>query len=597
VGSLPEAQFIQSLLASLAEGIIVYDGELRYQFWNRAMERMTGVSQDEVLGRYAPDVFPFVREHGIDKLLARALAGETVQGPDIPYWVPQTGRQGWQAGSYRPHVDGGGRIVGVVAVIRDITERKRVEEELRRATEEWEQTFDAVPDAVAILDAEHRIVRVNQAMASRLGLAPEQCVGRRCYEVVHGLPEAPPACPHVQTCRDGLEHSAEVCEGRLGGDFLVTTTPRLDAHGELLGAVHVARDITARKRREEELQRSQADLNRAQAVARTGSWRLDVRRNELLWSDETHRIFGIPRGTPLSYEAFLGAVHPDDRAQVDERWQAALRGEPYDIEHRIVVAGDVKWVRERAELECDEHGALLGGFGTVQDITERKLTEAELRATLAEKEAALQDNATLLQEVHHRTKNNLQMLCDMLYLQAETTQSVEGKSILDAASLRIFAFARLHEQLYLSLQRGRVQLCEYLQGVIRGFQQLHPDVPITVDVPTQGVHLDLDRTIHCGLLVNELLTNSLKHAFPADAPGEIGVRLIADKAIVLQVWDRGKGLPADLDPACATSLGLRLVHILSRRLHATVSVEHDGGTRFTIRFPVRADSPVEPRPE
>jgi two-component sensor histidine kinase len=111
------------------------------------------------------------------------------------------------------------------------------------------------------------------------------------------------------------------------------------------------------------------------------------------------------------------------------------------------------------------------------------------------------------------------------------------------------------------------------------------------------VHLDLDRTIHCGLLVNELLTNSLKHAFPADAPGEIGVRLIADKAIVLQVWDRGKGLPADLDPACATSLGLRLVHILSRRLRATVSVEHDGGTRFTIRFPVRADSPVEPRPE
>jgi PAS domain S-box-containing protein len=116
-------------------------------------------------------------------------------------------------------------------------------------------------------------------------------------------------------------------------------------------------------------------------VAKTGSWRLDVKRNELLWSEETYRMFGVPKGTPLTYETFLNYVHPDDKAYVDESWQAAVRGEPYDIEHRIVVNGEVKWVREKVELEFDNDNVLLGGFGTVQDVTERKKAEEELRET------------------------------------------------------------------------------------------------------------------------------------------------------------------------------------------------------------------------
>jgi two-component system CheB/CheR fusion protein len=139
------------------------------------------------------------------------------------------------------------------------------------------------------------------------------------------------------------------------------------------------RDDTERKVNEKALQESRDDLNRAQAVAHTGSWRLDVQRNELLWSDETHRMFGIPKGSPLTYETFLATVHPDDRQYVDKKWTAALRGEPYDVEHRIVVGETVKWVRELAELDFDSRGALVGGFGTVQDITEMKQSEAALR--------------------------------------------------------------------------------------------------------------------------------------------------------------------------------------------------------------------------
>jgi PAS domain S-box-containing protein len=138
-------------------------------------------------------------------------------------------------------------------------------------------------------------------------------------------------------------------------------------------------EITARRKAEEALLESEKDLTHAQAVAQTGSWRLNVRHNELLWSDETYRIFGIPSDTPMTYETFLSSVHPEDREYVDQRWTAALHGEPYDIEHRIIVGNTVKWLHEKAELELDSQGLLQGGFGTVQDITDHKRIENELR--------------------------------------------------------------------------------------------------------------------------------------------------------------------------------------------------------------------------
>jgi len=134
--------------------------------------------------------------------------------------------------------------------------------------------------------------------------------------------------------------------------------------------------INARNR---ELAESEATLNRAQAVASLGSWQLDIARGELRWSAETYRIFAIPAGTPVDYDLFLSRIHPDDRAAVDTAWRTALKGESYDITHRIVVDGAVKWVREQAELLFDAAGRLTGGTGTVQDVTARREAEIRLR--------------------------------------------------------------------------------------------------------------------------------------------------------------------------------------------------------------------------
>jgi PAS domain S-box-containing protein len=136
----------------------------------------------------------------------------------------------------------------------------RTQEALIRAKDEWERTFDAVPDLVAILDEKHRVVRVNRAMAERLGIRPEDAVGLPCYRCVHGA-EGPPAfCPHSRLLADGKEHRSEVHEPRLGGHFLVSVSPLRDAEGRVVGSVHVAHDITERKRAEEEVRGVRDDL-------------------------------------------------------------------------------------------------------------------------------------------------------------------------------------------------------------------------------------------------------------------------------------------------------------------------------------------------
>lgn len=158
-----------------------------------------------------------------------------------------------------PLKNSSGEVTGLVAASTDATHHKKAEQELWRAKDDWERTFDSVPDFIAILDNQYRIVRANRAMAQQLGVTPEKAIGLFCYQCVHGLDNPPDFCPHSQTVKDGEEHTAEVYEPRLGGDFLVSTTPLRDEEGRIIGSVHVARNITERKKAEEYLQK-QAEL-------------------------------------------------------------------------------------------------------------------------------------------------------------------------------------------------------------------------------------------------------------------------------------------------------------------------------------------------
>ncbi|MFA6970367.1 MAG: response regulator [Gallionella sp.] len=157
-------------------------------------------------------------------------------------------------------------------------------------------------------------------------------------------------------------------------DDAVEAQTRLETANEQL-----RNEMAGRKRVEQSLRDSEAKLNRAQAVAQLGSWNLDIASNRLEWSEEAHRIFGIPGKDVTDLDTFESTLHPDDREMVLKAWGKAVAGAPYDIEHRIVANGEIRWVRERAIIERDAEGRALSGIGTTQDISDRKMAEAVLR--------------------------------------------------------------------------------------------------------------------------------------------------------------------------------------------------------------------------
>ena len=247
-------------------------------------------------------------------------------------------------------------------------------ETIARQRDQIANILNSMVDGIYIVNQQYDIEFVNLALETQFGTVE----GRKCYQYLHDREEACPWCKNEAVFSEGKIVSWEWHSEKTGRTYDLMDVPLKNADGSVSKLV-VFRDITNRKQAEQTLRESEQDLNRAQAVAHTGSWRMDVQRNQLLWSDETHRIFGIPKGTTMTYETFLSSVHPEDREYVDRKWMAALHGEPYDIEHRIVVGNEIRWVHERAELEFNSKGELKGGFGTVQDITERKRIENELR--------------------------------------------------------------------------------------------------------------------------------------------------------------------------------------------------------------------------
>ena len=310
-----------------------------------------------------------------------ALAGEPY---DIEHRITSNGQVKWVREKAELEFDKDDNLIGGFGTVQDITARKQAEEALAVSESRYRRLFEAAHDGILILDSDSgQIVDVNPFMKDLLGYSHEELLNKKLWEIGPFKDIAASKESFLELQNKGFVRyenlPLETKDGRRMAVEFVSNVYLVD-HKKVIQCN--IRDITDRVRAEQALRESQHDLGRAQEVAHTGSWRLDVRKNELTWSDENYRIFGAQPGSPQTYETFLSAIHPDDRDFVDKKWKASLEGEPYDIEHRIVVDGKVKWVRELAELEFDEAGSLIGGFGITQDITAQKQAQKERETTI-----------------------------------------------------------------------------------------------------------------------------------------------------------------------------------------------------------------------
>ncbi|MFC7173294.1 PAS domain-containing protein [Haloplanus litoreus] len=263
-------------------------------------------------------------------------------------------------------VDLGARVAAAVRDATDVPSAARLDA-LR----------DAFPDLGFVVDADGRILEAlaGPQSATHLPDAPAALSGR----CVDGVFPATLAAATRGVLETGTERTVEYDLAAPSGTewFEARVAP---ADGNL--AVIVSRRITDRKREHRDLRRQQSHLSQAQKVARIGSWYRNFSSMELWWSEMVYDIFGRSRDAgPPTHETFLSAVHPDDREDVTDRWQAALDGEPYDVEHRILVDGETRWVRERADFSFGDEGDPVEAIGVVHDITDRKEYERRLETT------------------------------------------------------------------------------------------------------------------------------------------------------------------------------------------------------------------------
>ncbi len=462
--SLRESEAKYRLLADNAHDVIfTFDARWRPTFISPSVRRLRGVSVEEAMGQtfeemLAPESAARARQAAVD--IERKAASN--KGAVVTMELELRRKDGgtvWVECVVRALHDPAGAFSGILGVGRDITQRRRIEADLRRSREFLGMILESIPDPVFVKDSDHRFVMVNSALCTMLGRPAPEIIGRTDHDFVN-------------------PDEADVFVAR---DNLVLQTGREDLYEERLtdnlGVAHVL-------------------------VTRKG-----------LFVDATGARFLV---------------------------------------------------------------------GVIRDVTEDKAKERQLRDSLLEKEV-------LLKEVHHRVKNNLQVISSLLFLQKETIEDPGIQGLFEESRNRIASMALIHEELYRSGDLARVDLKEYLERLIpKLVQSLRGEKSIGFSLELAECRVPVDKAIPFGLIVNELVTNAVKHAFVDRQAGTIRVGVSQEGGMVRgSVEDDGRGLAEDFHPDRGKSLGMQLVVQLSRQLRGALTYgSGPSGTAFRLVFPV-----------
>jgi len=447
--------------------------------------------------------------------------------------------------------------------------------------------LEAAPDAIVVVDWSGNIVIVNHLAERLFGYSRQELLGMRIEGLVPQRFSEQHAKhrnnysrePHTRPMGEGRELSGRRKDG---SEFTVeiSLSPLRTETGTLV--ISIIRDTTARKKVEERFRGFlEAAPDAIVVVNRDGKMVILNTQAERLFKYTREDLLGMPVET-LVPERFRGR-HGDHR----EGFFADPRVRPMGsgLELFGLRSDGSEFPVEISLSPIDtEEGVLVSA--AIRDISDRKRVETRLRASLNEKEV-------LLKEIHHRVKNNLQIVSSMLNLQMDQLSDTKAIELFKESQSRVRSIALFHEKLYQSRDLGRVEIAEYLKGLANGLfatYGVNPD-DIVLAVHTEDIPLGVDAAISCGLIVNELVSNSLKHAFPNRRQGQVEVTLRpVGSDVVLEVADNGVGFPADLDFRGAGTLGLKLVAIFTEQVGGTIDLEREGGTRFSLRFTPGAHS-------
>ncbi len=462
------------------------------------------------------------------------------------------------------------------ALTTEIQKRIQTERELLRSQQYTQSIINSSLDMICASDNNDRIIEFNKAAQHIFGYSENEIIGKPSFILYANKLDREKVRKSLS--KSGM-FSGEVVNKRKNGEtFIAFLSGSLlyNEHGEKIGAMGVSRDITELKIAEslltQSLERNNAIINALPDVI----LRIDKKGFVLDMLTSTGKFFSLSRNEVCGKNLQDLAPFCVDN-QSKRCIKEALNGKSDIIhEYSVLTKDDVFNYFESRYAKINANEVLV----VVRDITETKLAQDSIKKSLQEKEI-------LLKEIHHRVKNNLQVISSILNLQSSFIQDAKTQHILRESQNRIKSMAYIHETLYQNKDFSNVNFSAYVANLSKNlfysYNISQQEVKLVLDI--EPVQLSLDNAIPCGLIINELLANALKYAFPNNRRGILTVRVMKENEFInIEIEDNGVGFPDGLDFRCTETLGLQLVMTLAEQINAEIRLISKEGCKFAIKF-------------
>jgi PAS domain S-box-containing protein len=596
-------------LSSISDAVVAVNPEGVITFLNPEAERLTGWGK-EALGLPIDDLFRATNRDTAQPMrdfVKNMLETGEPSGPPVEVIISsKDGSERAVENTGAPVRSAAGVLEGVVLTFRDCTAKRAADATLRRNEARLRLAQEAAKAGTWEWNLRTNENFWSEELFKLYGLNPLTC--KPSYdawrESIHPEDRAEAERAVREAASSGRELNAEwrVCGGGGGERWLMSRgQPILDEDGGVGSFIGIAMDITDRKRTEEALRESQAKLETSLASIADAVFISDREGRFVNFNDAfaTFHRFGNREEcarTLVEYPGILDVFMANGESAPLDMWAVprALRGETatnalYSLRRKDT--GETWYGSYSFAPIRDKDGMIVGSVVVARDVTEQKEAEKALQDSMEEKTA-------LLREVHHRVKNNLQIVASLLNLQASRTRECQVIELLRETRDRVHSMALLHEVLYRSGSLASINFSAYVGELrvhlLRSFGAQATGV--RVENRVGRISLPMEQSVPCGLIINELVTNALKYAFPDDRPGRVIIDLgPADKdMLLLSVIDDGIGFSSGIDLSAIPTLGLRLVSNLASQLGGSLTIEKlYKGTGFSVTFPVLQNTLLE----
>jgi PAS domain S-box-containing protein len=475
-------------------------------------------------------------------------------------------------------------------------ELKKFADTLRDREQQVRATFDAAAVGLAHVNPDGTWLRVNQELCRISGFSRKELEQMNFFDMAH--PEDLDADrENMRSLLSGQisQFSVEKRHKHKHGHWVwvnLTSSLVRSARGDYF--VFVVEDITQRKWGENALRESESRFKEMADAMPQIVWTAGPNGSFDYRNRRWYEFTGFPEKASAD-QVWKTILHPDDLPVWTAKWRSAIAtGNDCQVPCRLWdrETSSHKWFLARAVATRDVFGDIVRWYGTCTDIDDHQRLSEELEKRVQERTSQLSqsiaEKETLLKEVHHRVKNNLQIVSSLLSMQLDTAFG-DAADCLTQANQRVQSMALIHQQIYESPTLSDLDFSEYIEELAWQLFQTYCVDPerIQLEVDVQSVRLDLDQAIPCGLILNELVSNALKHAFPNSREGHVRIRLYPDSTgcVYFAVSDNGVGLPHDFAIGSGRSLGMHVTRILANQLGSELEISTGAETTFSIHFP------------